>query len=282
MRVTVSSKTIDESKIKIRSNLGEDSVPTTESYHKMQYSFQPFSYIAKKMIDDFNHKGGIEIEIDSEIPTGVGLGSSSACCVAAAGSLMGLFAKPSQDQVLKLALDAERTIFKEASGADTTVCTYGGIIEYEKESGFTKIESKNNFHLVIANSNQTHSTKQVVAKVSNFNKENPGIFSALCEKEAKLIDSVRKSLKHNDLVSLGKSMAENQTYLVEIGVSNEKLNSLIKTAQKTSYGAKITGAGGGGCIVALTDESNIKETLSNLSNFECFSARIDTKGLDTF
>ena len=59
---------------------------------------------------------------------------------------------------------------------------------------------------------------------------------------------------------------------------------MIRLAEETSYGAKITGAGGGGCIIALTDESNLDKTLSNLSrsNFECFSARIDSKGLDTF
>jgi mevalonate kinase len=59
---------------------------------------------------------------------------------------------------------------------------------------------------------------------------------------------------------------------------------MIEIGQKTSFGAKITGSGGGGCIFALTNESNVKQTLKEFKdkNFECFSAEIDFKGLDTF
>ena len=59
---------------------------------------------------------------------------------------------------------------------------------------------------------------------------------------------------------------------------------MIEIGQKTSFGAKITGSGGGGCIFALTNESNVEQTLKEFKdkNFECFSAEIDFKGLDTF
>jgi len=55
-------------------------------------------------------------------------------------------------------------------------------------------------------------------------------------------------------------------------------------AQESSFGAKITGAGGGGCIIALTDESNLENVVEQFKkkNYECFSAKIDFKGLDTF
>ena len=56
-------------------------------------------------------------------------------------------------------------------------------------------------------------------------------------------------------------MLKNQEYLETIGISNEKLRSMIELAQKSSFGAKITGAGGGGCIIALTDESNLEKMI---------------------
>jgi mevalonate kinase len=59
---------------------------------------------------------------------------------------------------------------------------------------------------------------------------------------------------------------------------------MIEIGQKTSFGAKITGSGGGGCIFALTNESNVEQSLKEFkgNNFKCFSAEIDFKGLDTF
>ena len=77
---------------------------------------------------------------------------------------------------------------------------------------------------------------------------------------------------------------KNQEFLEAIGISNEKLQDMIKIANQSSFGAKITGAGGGGCIFALTDAENIQSTLKKLKeqNYDCFSAEIDYKGLDTF
>ena len=157
-------------------------------------------------------------------------------------------------------------------------------MEYDKENGFSKIESEPNFHLVIANSNIEHSTDVVVGEVRKFKEENNEEFSKLCEEETKLIEDVLKSLKENNLQDLGKKIIQNQEYLEKIGISNDKLREMIKVGQNSSYGAKITGAGGGGCIYALADESNLEQTINQFKeqNYECFSVKIDFKGLDTF
>ena len=59
---------------------------------------------------------------------------------------------------------------------------------------------------------------------------------------------------------------------------------MIKIGQTSSYGAKITGSGGGGCIFALANESNLENTLKEFTNkkYECFATKIDFKGLNTF
>jgi len=103
-RVTISSTKTEEHKISVKSNLGKIVVNSSTPIEDIRSPFLPFVYIAKKMIENFNHDGGIDITIDSDIPSGVGLGSSSACCVAAAGSISGLFTKYSKDKILNLAI----------------------------------------------------------------------------------------------------------------------------------------------------------------------------------
>ena len=95
-------------------------------------------------------------------------------CGRRCSSISGLFdSLTSKEKILELAIEAEKTIFENTSGADCTVCTYGGIMEYDKESGFNKIESEPNFHLVIANSNvEIYSTESVVAGVKQFKEKN--------------------------------------------------------------------------------------------------------------
>ncbi len=283
-RVIVTAEKIPENKILIKSNIGELEVPLNKSMIEINSPLKPFFYLANKMISKYNQTGGIKIFVKSEIPSGVGLGSSSACCVAGAAAISRLFEKTSKEQILELAIEAEKTIFKNTSGADCTVCTFGGLIEYDKKKGFSQIESGQNFHLVIANSNIIHSTEEVVSNVKQFKEKNEEVFSNICQKQLELVNHVNSMLKNNDLHGLGKCMLDNQKFLETIGISNEKLQEMLKIAEKSSFGAKITGAGGGGCIIALTDKSNLEKIISELKmkDHQCFSVKIDFRGLDTF
>ena len=281
-RVTVTAEKINERKISINSDIGDLVLEPNKSILEINSPLKPFYYLANKAIE--NQNTGIQIKIDSEIPLGVGLGSSSACCVAGAGAIFKLFGDISKEEILELAIEAERTIFENTSGADCTVCVYGGIMEYDKKQGFKKIEDEPNFQLVIANSNIEHSTESMVLKVKEFKNKNKEKFSRLLNQESKLVEEVLELLKKNNTKELGRKINENQKYLENIEISNNQLRNMIKIGQKSSFGAKITGSGGGGCIFTITDESNLENTLKEFkdSNYECFSAKIDFKGLNTF
>jgi len=283
-RVTVTAEKIDEEKISIKSNIGDLILEPNKPISEIDSPLKPFYYLANKMLQKQNQATGIEIIVESDIPIGVGLGSSSACCVAGAAAISRLFVETSKEEILELAIEAEKTIFQNTSGADCTVCTYGGIMEYDKKNGFNKIKSEPGFHLVITNSNTRHSTKLVVAGVKQFKEENEVEFSKLCNDESELVEDVLKLLNDNNIEELGQKIIQNQEYLETIGVSNEKLRDMIQIGQKSSFGAKITGAGVGGCIFSLTDESNLEHTINQFKdkNYECFSVKIDFKGLDTF
>ena len=281
-RVTVTAEKISDKKIVINSEIGNLILEPNKSISEINSPLKPFYYLANKVIK--NQNTGIQIKIDSEIPLGVGLGSSSACCVAGAAAIFKLFGDISKEEILELAIEAERTIFENTSGADCTVCVYGGIMEYDKKQGFKKIEDEPNFQLVIANSNIEHSTESMVSEVKAFTIKNKEEFSKLLDQELELVEDVLKLLKENNTIKLGEKINQNQKYLETIGISNNQLRKMIEIGQKTSFGAKITGSGGGGCIFAITDESNLEDTLKEFkdNNFECFSVEIDFKGLNTF
>ena len=279
-RVTVTSTFTENKTLKINSQLGTLEVPISSSHEEAKSEFKPFIYLANKMINSHQDVNGLEITIDSDIPIGVGLGSSSACCIAATASIFGLFKEISSEEILKMSIEAEKTIFPDTSGADCTVCAYGGIIEYDKINGSKKNTDASNLNLLIANSMIPHSTKRSVGKVSKFKEDDEDRFSQLCVLETKLIGEVNLALKNKDLITLGLKMSENQKYLEEIQVSNDTLRYMISSLKEISLGAKITGAGDGGCIIALVKDENLDKVPALLGkDKEYFSAKIDTRGV---
>ncbi len=281
-RITATSQFIDEKKIKVRTELGSKEVELdkTSNLETSPKFLKPFLHIVNDALKNNQSNNGIEIILESEIPHGVGLGSSSAACVAAVASVNGLFRKLSKEEILKKAIEAEKTIFKNTSGADSAVSVYGGFMSYDTSNGFQEISLKNNFDLIITNSAQIHNTEQMVNKVKKFKEQNEKQFSELCSREDIIIKEVLSALKENNLGKIGALMLENQKLLEQIGVSTEKITSLINESTKTSYGSKLTGAGGGGCIISLVDTSNSSSTLSNLKRLgDSFIAKIDYQGV---
>jgi len=280
-RVTVTSTFTENKTIKVNSQLGTIEVPISSSHEEVKSEFRPFVYLANKIINSEQNVSGLEITIDSDIPIGVGLGSSSACCVAATASISELFNELSSEEILKMSIEAEKTIFPDTSGADCTVCTYGGIIDYDKINGSKKNTDASNLNLLITNSMIPHSTKRSVEKVSKFKEDDEERFSQLCALETKLIDEVNIALKNKDLITLGLKMSENQKYLEEIQVSNDTLRGMIGSLKEISLGAKITGAGDGGCVIALVKDENLDKVPALLGkDKEYFSAKIDTNGVE--
>ena len=279
-RITVTSVFTNTGTLKVNSQLGTLEVPISSLYEEVKSEFRPFVYLANKIINSNQNVNGLEVTINSDIPIGVGLGSSSACCVAAAASISELFKELSSEEILNISIEAEKTIFPDTSGADCTVCTYGGMIEYEQFTGTKKIDNPSDLNLVIANSMIPHTTKNSVERVSKFKENDEERFSQLCDLETKLIDEVIIAMKNNDVTTLGLKMSENQKYLEEIQVSNDTLRDMISSLNEISLGSKITGAGDGGCVIALVKDENVDKVPTLLpKNKECFSAKIDTKGV---
>ena len=279
---TVTSEKTNTENILISSSLGQASIQKDQDVDKVEKKFRPFFYIAKQVITKNNFDKGISVKIESDIPIGAGLGSSSACCVATAASILNLFDKSDEKEILELSIQAEKTIFANSSGADCTVSVHGGIIQYQKEEGFSKIDIENELNFLIIDSEQVHATDKVVEQVKKFKEENSNVFSELCSEEERLITKALDSIKNNDLQTIGKCMAQNQMYLEQIGVSNDTLLSITKEIEKITFGAKITGAGDGGCIIALTEKDNDLSEYVNTTKYQTHQVSIQNTGMQVF
>ena len=256
--------------------------------------------------------GGITLDVKSEIPPGAGLGSSSACCVAGAAaalSVLGQHPGHSTDTVMRVAAEAERTAFPNASGADTAASALGGMITYDIKSGWATIrrqEEGPGFGLVVSDSGTKHNTESVVGMVSGFRRNHPEEFEELSRMESRLVSDVTELLvsgalpygaaepsappeppqaaKHGGGEStasmLGRWASLNQSYLSRIGVSNTKLDKMIDEMNGVTHGSKITGAGGGGCAIAFTDPDCMEGAAADLASrgHDCFAAGIDYNG----
>jgi mevalonate kinase len=205
----------------------------------------------------------------SEIPRASGLGSSAAVVVATLAALkrFGGAAKIDEEELARTAFEVEYTVQGRASPTDTSVCTHGQAIMLAKDRKegllwHIKKEDKEWFihHLntpqmtfVIGNTNERSGTKEMVGKVRRYYEKSALARETIAEIGTITMDGA-KALQKGDQVELGRLMTLNHKRLASLGASSPKLDKLVEACRPHSFGAKLTGKGGGGCMVALTDK----------------------------
>jgi len=224
---------------------------------------------------------GIRLRISSEIPQNVGLGSSAAVSVAAAAATMMLLrGEMDLDLVLEAAQEGERVIHYTPSGIDTSVATFGGAGVYTRETGYRRLDLGLK-HLLIVDTGGRRRTGDLVRRVRIFSEENPERFRALLEEAAGIVSEALDCLKSLDLERLGGLMNRNQELLRAIGVSSPEIEGAVEACLRAgAYGAKLTGAGGGGCVIAVTDYDNLDRVARALEGrFSVVKARLMVEGV---
>jgi mevalonate kinase len=228
---------------------------------------------------------GIEIGISSRVPPGIGLGSSAASCVATVAAVDSLFQKnPSRQKVCELAIESERLIHKRTSGADCYVSTFGGLMQYYgKSKSFKNIETKGSLSLVVASTGIKHSTSDLVAGVKRFKDTNRILFESLSKQASDICLQACTAIESGKCDKIGELMNENQIILQQIGISHHKVRDIIDICSKAgAMGAKITGAGGGGAVIALAASKQDSTKIAShvkAAGYQSFEVEIDYKGL---
>lgn len=286
-RITVSAKKGREGKVTIKSDIaaGEFEGSTFKLIEGVnaRSALDPLYFAAKHALDVRRQKTGLEITIKSDIPYGVGLGSSAASLVATIAAIESLLGKPDKKKICESAIEAERIIHKNSSGADCYVSTFGGLIHYSRGGGFKKVDSKSKLPLVIGDTGIKHNTGELVSSVRKLKEANQMAFAGLMSQAKDICNQALTALAAGNVDQLGVLMNESQLLLERLGVSHEKADELIDVARRAgALGAKMTGAGGGGAIIALAANKEDSERIAagiKAAGFSAFEVEIDPKGL---
>jgi mevalonate kinase len=216
------------------------------------------------------------VYINSQIPSSSGLGSSAAVTVATLSAINDEFSlHKTREEIANMAFEIEKKVQKgRASPTDTTVSSYGGIVLIS--GGSRRRLPPENLHLVIGDSLVSHSTAKMVELVGEQKKKHPEIVDPILN----AIEGVSLSAIHhlNNPKELGRYMDMNHALLEALGVGHPQLSKIVLAARaEGAFGAKITGAGGGGCMVALCPK-HLKQRVANA--IEACDARAIVTGID--
>ena len=197
------------------------------------------------------------LEVEVGLPGGAGLGCSAAIGVAvieALDALYGVARTPSERGAVSLAW--EKVFHGSPSGVDNAVAAVGGVVRFVRGAGVTPVAFGKALPLVIAHSGTASSTKVVVDGVRDRWTADRATMERIFDAIAELVDHAERALAAGDLVELGALMNANQRQLEAMGVSTPALEALVADAREAgALGAKLTGAGGGGCMVALAADA---------------------------
>jgi mevalonate kinase len=213
----------------------------------------------RKVMAHLGVDAGVNLKVRSMIPIAVGLGSSAAVCVATTAAVGELFdGNLTKEKISELSFEGEKVIHGNPSGADNSIATYGGIMRYERGEGLKRLRLENALPFVIGNTRRKRSTRNMVEGVKVLKDRNPEVVDPIIYTMAGLSQTGLDALLRGDKHKLGDLMNINHGLLSAIGVSTIELDDLVYAArQEGALGAKLTGAGGGGCMIALAEEENL-------------------------
>ncbi|MFW5957447.1 MAG: mevalonate kinase [Natronomonas sp.] len=224
---------------------------------------------------------GFDVTIESDIPLGAGLGSSAAVAVAgidAATRELGV--ELPRDELADRAYQVEYDVQEgQASRADTFCSTMGGIVRVEGDA-CRRIDDPPNLPFVVGYDGGAGETGELVAGVRGLRDR----YDFADDTVAAIGDVVRAGesvLDAGDTKTLGELMNFNHGLLSALGVSARSLEAMVWAAREAgALGAKLTGAGGGGCIVALDETKTTETALEHTPECErAFRAELDLDGV---
>ncbi len=195
----------------------------------------------------------MQIRLTSSIPVAAGFGSSAASSIAVIRAVSSFLGSALPDEAVSdLAFQVEKHHHGNPSGIDNTVIAYNWPVYFVRGQPFKTLSNKQPFTLVIADSGLPSSTAAVVSDVSRLYQDRPletgRIFAAIGE----ISRQACQFLQDGKVEELGALMNQNQHFLQELSISSPELDSLIEAARAGgAFGAKLSGGGRGGNIIAL-------------------------------
>ena len=224
-------------------------------FHNKTDTLSVALFTALKYLKKENAK--IKYKVTSQIPPKRGMGSSAAVSIAAIRAVFDYFEENLDDELLeKLVYTAEIVAHKTPSGIDAKTCLSDKAIKFIKNKGFKNLEMNLGAYLLIADTGIHGHTRDAIMNIKNMGDR----ALPMLEKLGKLTEETEKFIEEKDVINIGKNMISAHGELKKLGVSIKKSDVLVKTAiDEGAYGAKMSGGGLGGCIIALMESKEKAE-----------------------
>jgi mevalonate kinase len=202
-----------------------------------------------------SHIPACSLTITSTIPIAGGMGSGAAVSVAVLRALSALLGRPLTDeQVSQVTYEVEKVYHGTPSGIDNTVITYARPVYFVKGEPIELLSVKKPFTLVVADTGMKSPTSVTVGDVRQAWESNSEAYEQIFDEIGRITTVARKAIESGKVDTLGRLMDENHALLQKLGVSSPKLDGLVQAAKSTgALGAKLSGAGRGGSMIALVN-----------------------------
>ncbi len=239
----------------------------------------------KNFFEKYKMKSGLDVETKAEFSSRFGLGSSSAVTVSTIKALFELFGiEAEQREIFNLSYKTVLDVQGLGSGFDVAAAVYGGILFFVTGGKVIKPIEITDIPLVVGYTGVKADTPTLVKMVGRKLLEEPDRINGIFNKIKNIVNLAKTEIENKNWKKVGHLMNLNQDLLRELGVSSKELENLIKAALDSgAYGAKLSGAGGGDCMVVLsTRESlnNIKKAIEKAGGI-IIEAKIPAEGVRT-
>jgi mevalonate kinase len=222
------------------------------------------------------------VEVDVNLPLGSGLGGSAAVAVAVVRALLGATGEPATERRVLEAVGAWEQVFHGTpSGIDAAAAFSGGCIWFSKAGGAEPMFVAVPIRIVICLAGPPASTKQMVESVRRHGERRPDLLGKSLSGIESLVRNAKLCIEAGDLADLGQLMNYNQMLLSGLFVSTPEIERACAVAREAgALGAKLTGAGGGGAVIALSsgDTAPIEAALRE-AEFTAFASEIAASAL---
>ncbi|MCD6477914.1 MAG: mevalonate kinase [Candidatus Aenigmarchaeota archaeon] len=254
---------------------GRDAVP---GYKREKYRQQVESI--KRIKNAMNIDENLDIWLHGSLKAASGVGASAASCAAIARAISDEFGLDySDEEINKVAYEGEKAYHGNPSGIDNSCATFGGLIWFERDKEVEKISISKPVEIVMGNTGVVANTKKAVDGVlerKNIYKEK---YEDIFKKAERLAYDARGAIEKENWKEVGLLMNRNHGLLQEIEVSSKDLDFLVELARDNgAYGAKMTGGGLGGYMVALTPGKELQNRVAKAIEKEGFEVLLTAIG----
>ncbi|MEM2875257.1 MAG: mevalonate kinase [Candidatus Hadarchaeales archaeon] len=250
----------------------EDLRPATPGYKEEKLEQQRESI--ERVLRAAGITAPVKITLGGDLVAASGIGASAASCVALARALSDEFGLGlSDERINEIAFEGEKAYHGNPSGVDNTAATYGGLLWFVKGKPIERISLRAPVEIVMANTGLVANTEAAVRGVRERRERYPERYARIFREAEELVHAARKALLAHDMAEVGRLMDENHRLLQEIEVSCRELDELVSIARESgAYGAKLTGGGLGGNVVALTPGMELQEKVARAIEKEGYEA----------